>query len=99
MIPNNIEFHGGVTFHPEQFIKPRRITGPIPADWARVRFLGPSHQLTNLNRWLADNTIGRHATYTVGNGTVSYIVVAFERLQDGVMFRLKGGETAFLTDT
>jgi hypothetical protein len=55
--------------------------------------------LQGLDRWLTENIHGRYAVTVfevVREGTLCPIVViAFESVQDAVMFRLKEGETAW----
>lgn len=94
MIPERVEFTGHVIEDPKALIEGRRLRGPIPLDWSRVRFPFEGN-LLDLDRWIAANLDGRWSSYTMDlpDGTVA--VVAFERLTDAVMFKMNDGETAW----
>ena len=56
--------------------------------------------LAKINKWLHANIEGRYASYLVSiRFGQRIIIIAFENDNDAVMFRLKGGETAWQTDT
>ncbi len=97
MIPRSVTFAGGVSFDPEEFLFPRRLPSSriVPSSWHRIRFETENQSIHELDRWIAQNMQGRWSSYSLRQGGKTHFYVAFENLQDAVMFRLQGGETAF----
>ncbi len=96
MIPRTVHFTG-LEVDPISLIKGRQHKGAIPPHWPRVRFESDGiFSLDKLNRWIGANISGRWQTYSVARGfSKRTVVVAFEDDSDAVLFRLKGGETAW----
>jgi hypothetical protein len=90
----------GLEIDPEAILEGRILRGPVPTTWRRVRFeIDQSGSLERVNRWLTANLQAKWASYIVSiNFGSRVVVVAFEDDTDAVMFRLKGGETAWKTD-
>ena len=96
MLPAKVEFTGLIV-EPLSVLSGRIVSGPIPTEWTRVRFeLQNGGSVEKINRWLHSNINQKWASYIVPlrNG-VRVAVIAFESDSDAVMFRLKGGETAW----
>jgi hypothetical protein len=101
MIPEKVQYTG-LEIDPQVIHSPRKImTGTYPTDWVRYQF--ESHEWVstrNIDPYLERILVGRWGSYTVNhddtNGTT--VVIVFELVTDAVMFRLKGGETAWKED-
>jgi hypothetical protein len=99
MMPAQVRF-SGYTVDPRDLLLGRVVKGPINPAWRRVRFQVENPAMLRwINRWLAANMNERWACYVVPLRFDDIIVViAFESDVDAVMFRLKGGETAWKDD-
>jgi hypothetical protein len=97
MMAAQVQF-SNYTVNPRDLLVGRVVAGPINPAWRRVRFeadhtAGVREQI---NRWLAANMNERWAlSMTMMRFGEVTVVVAFESDVDAVMFRLKGGETAW----
>ena len=96
MIPAIVKFTG-LQIDPWQLLKGRYVTGIISSNWCRIRFeIDQEGNLDKINRWVSANINGRFASYIIQiRFGLRIVVIAFEDDPDAVMFRLKGGETAW----
>ncbi len=99
MIPETVSFTG-LELDPKSVIEPRKqFQGVYPASWVRHQFtldhnLYPN--LRKLDRWMEQNLEGRWGSYSQYGFEGVVMVIAFERVTDAVMFRLMGGERAWM---
>lgn len=101
MIPDKIHYTD-LEIDPQAVLNPRKLTNAIiPDDWTRHRFiLDHEHggkPIRLLDQWIEGNIYGRWASYSVYASDGIHIIVWFEHLNDAVMFKLKGGETEWLS--
>jgi hypothetical protein len=99
MRPETIEFTG-LSLTPEQAIRPRkRLVGLYPAEWIRHQWMveyGADADLNRLDRYIERTLDGQWGSYSIQTVDGLKLVVLFEQVTDAVMFRLKGGEKAFI---
>jgi hypothetical protein len=97
MTPEIVRFDG-LEIYPKKLLE-RRYIGPTPVDWVRYQyfledcFTDPEYHLTE---WLKNNIGGRFTINTDVNIGGSFIVLGFESQTDAVMFKMRGGEKAWL---
>ena len=99
MIPATVKFTD-LDLEPITALEPRKkFQGTYPVEWIRHQWslsFDVAGDLKMLDRWLEANMLGRWGSYRAyGTDTVKFVVL-FEQVTDAVMFRLKGGERAFL---
>lgn len=99
MIPEKVMFTSMVVDDPLSFLLGKVMTGPIPVEWLRVRFVDEKMaSIKLLYLWLEKNIVGRYTVTTfpqIGLGS-RVISVAFEIDSDAVLFRIKGGEAVWM---
>jgi len=104
-LPQKREIHfTGFVFDATDLLTPQ--PAAIPPAWRRIRFETENGRLRHLilarlHSWLSVNMTKQWICYavppirSVSENTQTIVVVAFEDDTDAVMFRLKGGETAW----
>src|SRR4051812_26038110 len=95
MLPESVRFTG-LTLDPKDILTPRKkFDGPYPLDWVRHQFAreydGKSN-LKSLDAWLEKNIGGRWGSYSNYSGGGIQFVILFEKINDGLMFKLMDGE-------
>ena len=95
MLPEAVRFTG-LTLDPKDILTPRKkLVGTYPLDWVRHQFTrdydGRS-TLKMLDAWLEKNIVGRWGSYTHYTGGAVQFVILFEKINDGLMFKLMDGE-------
>jgi hypothetical protein len=84
-----------------QWIAPVDYASSAPANFAQLQVasIGPSPNLrglARLDRYIERTLLGQWGSYCVSTPDGLKYVVLFEQVPDAVMFRLRGGERAFL---
>ncbi|RYD64582.1 MAG: hypothetical protein EOP83_09410 [Verrucomicrobiaceae bacterium] len=101
MIPDSVSFTE-LEFDPRTVLRPRKITnGTFPSHWVRHQFQLPHDVHANMmriDRWIENNLHGRWASYSIYGFEALTVVVLFEETTDAVMFRLQGGERAWMDE-
>jgi hypothetical protein len=101
MLPAKIHFTD-LELDPEAVLTPRKMfDGTYPSTWVRHQFDLPLEaygHLRNIDRWIEANLEGRWGSYSVYTFGAVTFVIAFERVTDAMMFRLRGGEQTWRPD-
>lgn len=101
MIPERVTYTE-LEMDAEALMEPRKqFHGVYPSTWVRHQFVLPHELYPNLrriDRWIEQNLEGRWGSYTQYGFDGLIVVIAFERVTDAVMFRLAGGERAWINN-
>lgn len=96
MLPESVRFTG-LTLDPKEILYPRKhFNGSYPPDWVRHQFTREYDgraNLKTLDGWLEKNIVGRWGSYSHYKGGTIEFIVLFEKINDGLMFKLMDGET------
>lgn len=98
MIPEKVRFTG-LTIPATSLLfgyEGRKFHGVPPAKWQRVEIQHDSadgRELDRIDSWLSKNIEGRWASFALQHGAP--VVVFIEDDNDALVFKLKGGETAW----
>jgi hypothetical protein len=92
----------GVTLNASDILRTysnRKTLGPFPGDWERVEVAIDHHQfgvdyIAKMDHYIATQFESKWGVYK--NDALHKLVVFFEDGNDAIMFKLMGGDTAYL---
>lgn len=99
MTPALVRFDG-LEVDPKKMLR-RRYHGPTPPEWTRYQFLiedcftDPEYHITD---WLKTNIGGRFTINSDTQVSGTFVVIGFESSTDAVMFKMRGGEKAWMNN-